>query len=963
MNYINLLNTKIKDKNMFHLKRIIALFVVFSFTLTFSQDDFSDESQTGTLINVVGKVMDESGNVIPGANVTIEGTDLGAATDEEGTFTIEDVEVGSSVTASVIGYEDLTLFVDSNEPIEFALKSSVLQLSSLDVVSNKAKFRETPVAFSDIESEDLQLRMASQDITMIMNETPGVHATVGPGGAGDSRVTVRGFDQRNTAIMVNGVPVNDMENGWVYWSNWDGMADVASKIQIQRGLGATNLAVASVGGNINITTSAADSEKGYGFKQEIGSESFLKSSLFYNTGRLDNGYAFSASLQRKTGNGWVDGTWTDAYAYFFTLNKSFGDHSIDVALLGAPQQHGQRDGDNIHSFDYQYTQDGVTEDRGWGSYSDYKTNYGDEDYRQLNFGGSGSGWGYVSSDNAESIKMGTDESLDGISDMLFGGIQHTKKVDDKWIINNRTNYYHKPVYNLNHNWRINENASLSSVLYGSNGRGGGTGPLNSRGDFLGPDGEVRYYKYINPDQDANGLYNWDGLISWNMSDWDSDASNGVGDTEYVSGEYRSKAIIRASVNHHDWYGVISNLKLENIIPDMTITTGVDLRSYKGIHYREVVNLLGGDYYVDFSDDNDVTNADKVKRIGDKVAYHNIGYNSWMGGFLQAEYSKDKLDAFFSLAGSNTTYQREDFFNYTDDSGDQKSEKASYPGSAVKIGANYNVNDNLNIFANIGALSVAPNFRSVYLNYNNTVNPEAKNEKVNNMELGIGYINPSLVLFGQTIDFVANVNLYNTNWQDKQIVRTQDDLIYNITGVNAVHKGIEIEGSIGLSNISAYGSLSLGDWRWDNDVVAEVASDYDRSDTASTYSVSIYAGGLPVGDAPQRQMMAGLKYKTSFGLTLNPVLKVNDRHYAAYDPEDMDEPVTGDKDFFIYQIPAYSILDLHLSYDLGNMLPVPASIGFHLLNLTDAEYFTSYVHGEGGFYGLGTRYNISLNVSL
>ena len=68
---------------------------------------------------------------------------------------------------------------------------------------------------------------------MIMNETPGVHATTGPGGAGDSRVTVRGFDQRNTAIMVNGVPVNDMENGWVYWSNWDGMADVASKFRFR----------------------------------------------------------------------------------------------------------------------------------------------------------------------------------------------------------------------------------------------------------------------------------------------------------------------------------------------------------------------------------------------------------------------------------------------------------------------------------------------------------------------------------------------------------------------------------------------------------------------------------------------------------------------------------------------------------------------------------------------------------
>ena len=91
-------------------------------------------------------------------------------------------------------------------------------------------------------------------------------------------------------------------------------------------------------------------------------------------------------------------------------------------------------------------------------------------------------------------------------------------------------------------------------------------PLNSRGDFLGDsnfgtDGEVSYFKYINPPKDENGLYEWDKLIAWNRSDWDADASNAIGDAEYVSDEYRSKAIIRASVNHHDWYGIISILNM------------------------------------------------------------------------------------------------------------------------------------------------------------------------------------------------------------------------------------------------------------------------------------------------------------------------------------------------------------------------------------------------------------------
>ena len=37
--------------------------------------------------------------------------------------------------------------------------------------------------------------------------------------------------------MINGVPVNDMENGRVYWSNWAGLSDVTSSMQVQRGLG------------------------------------------------------------------------------------------------------------------------------------------------------------------------------------------------------------------------------------------------------------------------------------------------------------------------------------------------------------------------------------------------------------------------------------------------------------------------------------------------------------------------------------------------------------------------------------------------------------------------------------------------------------------------------------------------------------------------------------------------------
>ena len=62
----------------------------------------------------------------------------------------------------------------------------------------------------------MEIRLGSQDIPMILNTTPSVYITQQGGGAG-ARINVRGFNQRNV-VMINGVPQNDMENGWVYWS-------------------------------------------------------------------------------------------------------------------------------------------------------------------------------------------------------------------------------------------------------------------------------------------------------------------------------------------------------------------------------------------------------------------------------------------------------------------------------------------------------------------------------------------------------------------------------------------------------------------------------------------------------------------------------------------------------------------------------------------------------------------------
>jgi outer membrane receptor for ferrienterochelin and colicin len=103
-------------------------------------------------------------------------------------------------------------------------------------VADIAKDRKTPVAVSTIKEAQIVERLGNQEFPEILKSTPSVYAAKGGGGFGDGKMNIRGFDQNNTAVMINGVPVNDMEDGAVYWSNWLGLSDVTSAMQVQRGL-------------------------------------------------------------------------------------------------------------------------------------------------------------------------------------------------------------------------------------------------------------------------------------------------------------------------------------------------------------------------------------------------------------------------------------------------------------------------------------------------------------------------------------------------------------------------------------------------------------------------------------------------------------------------------------------------------------------------------------------------------
>ncbi|MDQ7063568.1 MAG: TonB-dependent receptor [candidate division KSB1 bacterium] len=842
---------------------------------------------------IKGKVTDSStGDGLPGANVLIEGTTLGAASDAQGNFVIYNVPPGTyTVKATYIGYNILKKQVqvnsDETATVDFALEPQALVMEGVYVTASRAKERETPVAFTDVDKEIIQANLGSRDIPLVLNTTPSVYATPQGGGSGDARINIRGFDQRNVAIMINGVPVNDMENGWVYWSNWDGVGDVTSSIQVQRGLSAVNLAVPSIGGTMNILTDPTALERGGLFKQEIGSDGFLKSTLVFNSGLINDKLAVSAAVVRKLGDGIIDATWTDAWAYYFGASYNINQNNrLEFYALGAPQRHGQNlYKQNIAVYDTKFA----------ASLPDYDpmalTKY-NQAGRRFN-----QNWAPV------------DPNYNG-KQMVDG-----KAFDryDKAFINERENFYHKPQVNLNWYSKFTEKVGLFTVLYYSGGRGGGTGTY----------GRVDRKPWVAGNK-------WYASAPWTW-DWNSTIAKNSADPEG-----RSRGILRNSRNNQWTVGVISKASID-FSPKFKMIAGIDWRTAEIEHYREVRDLLGGQYYIDVDRNGNPASdfwsmEDARRKLGDRIAYDFKNDVDWLGVFAQGEYRGDAITAYGMAGYSTIKYRHTNYFRKDANGNVLVTESPTIGGYQAKGGASYRLGSFTNIYANVGYVSKVPIFDNVINDRTGQRADNPKNEKFTSVEFGVNFTQPEARLD-------VKLSAYYTLWKDRarSVNVTNADgsegIIF-ITGMNILHQGIELEAAYQLSRyVRLDGAVSVANWEYVDDV-SGVYKDYE-SGGALDVQYSFYVKGLKVGDAPQTQFALTTTVYPTQASEVKLVWRHYRDHYANWDPFSRTNPEDRVQS---WKIPNYSVVDLHASYALpftfGNLRP---KAFLHVFNLLDAVY--------------------------
>lgn len=832
---------------------------------------FSTFAQTGT---ISGKVLDQdTGEPLIGASVLVKGTTKGSVVDVEGNFKIGDVKTGTqTISVSFIGFEDRDIEVTVKEGKDtnigaINMVSSAIGLAEVEIIASVAIDRKTPVAVSTIKQMEIIETASNQEFPELLKSTPGVYATKAGGGYGDSRINLRGFNSENVAVLINGVPVNDMENGRVYWSNWAGLTDVTRSMQVQRGLGASKVAVPSIGGTINILTKTTDMTKGGTVFASTGNNNFSKVGFSLSTGLLENDWAVTMSAAKIQGDGFVEGTEFIGYNYFLNISKVLSvNHTLSFTGFGAPQQHGQRQ-NRLPIETIRNAPQGIRFNPDWG--------------------------------------------------ILEG---KEKSVED--------NFYHKPQMSLNHYWTISAKSELSTSVYASFGTGGG-------GRSIG-------FSTLSAPRTGNEYspIDLDALVDVNTASVDGSAVYALG----------------ASRNDHRWYGALSTYSTE-LTDEIDLLGGLDLRYYKGIHFQEVTDLLGADYYIDDSDEN---NPNNIVKEGDKYSYYNDGIVLWEGGFLQGEYTSGDLAAFVSLAASNTSYKRIDYFNYLDSDPLQETDYVNFFGFQIKGGANYNLTTNHNVFANIGYFEKAPNFNAVFQNFQNDINKNAENQKISSFEIGYGY---------RTRVFNANVNLYRTNWLDRTLVvsagQGEDEVFANVTGVNALHQGIEFDFEFRPTNkLTVRGMGSFGDWTWQNDITDVTLLDANQEVVGT---VNVFIADLKVGDAAQTTGALSVKYEVLKNLKIGAEYNYYADNFADFDPNSRDSE--NDRGVQSWELPDYGVMNANLRYQFKvNELDV--SLLGNLNNVLDTEFIGDARDGSAHnaqsalvYYGQGRTWTLGLRVNF
>jgi hypothetical protein len=732
----------------------------------------------------------------------------------------------------------------------FTLHAFTQEVDTLNTKQDKSDFPQVTVLPQDLESDNQAV-----EISGLLQSSQDIFVSTSGFVFGQTRFKIRGYESENTAVLMNGVQLNDLETGGAYWSSWGGLNDVTRNQEIDAGISSSKYSFGEVGGVTNMITRASTFRKQIKFTYSLTNRNYRDRLMFmYSTGLMENGWSIAAAGSRRWANeGYVEGTFYDAYSYFLSVEKKINkQHSIGLVAYGTPNKHG-RNGVSVQE-----------------AYDLAGTNY----YNPY--------WGYQNGEKR----------------------------------NASVSNYHQPMFVLSHYWDMDEKTKFTSAVFYSFGRGGSTALDWYEGADPRPDyyknlpsydgnftnnGDLAVFNYT-PEQKAE---RWRSDETFRQLDFDYFYFvNGknlftVQDVDGVEGQNQtgmlSNYVIEDRRNDKSQLGANFNL-IKEMNDHVTLSGGLNLNWYKSFQYKLVDDLLGGDFYLnidkfaerDFPEDspelqNDLNNPNRVIREGDKYGYDYTANINKYDFFVQADFKYARID--YYLAGTlsydqfwRTGHMKNGKFP-NDSYGD--SEKHSFTNYGVKAGATYKITGRNLIDANAFYSTRAPYFRTAYISprTRNEVIQGLTNEKILSGDISYIYRSPYVR---------ARVTGYYTKFTDQLYSRSfyheslRSYVNYQMVGVDKVHLGTElgIEGKV-TSNFTLFGVFAMGQFYYDSNPTATISVDNNATVISNR---TVYLKDYIDGGFPQTAASAGVKYRSSKNIFASFNVNYYDDIYVDLNPD-------------------------------------------------------------------------------
>ncbi|WP_428223621.1 TonB-dependent receptor plug domain-containing protein [Flavobacterium sp.] len=827
-------------------------------------------------------------------------------TDLVGNFSLKSRGTNAKLILRLSGYKTSYIFTETvNKSTDigtiFMEEEIVKQATNESSLVDLAVIRKSPISSVTLLENQGFNTNSNKDFIERTSNIAGVYTTTMGGGYSDAQMRMRGYNQANITPILDGIALNNPETGLISWNFIAPNADALQSVQLQKGLGASKLVNASVAGTINFMLKDPFVDNGNYFSLSTGNNGAYKYAINGSLGNIKKGFGLNLALNHTNGVGYMNNTGFNATGYYLAMGFTNEKNRFVLKLLGSPQWHDM---------------------------------------------------------NNRIESLGKITATDGSIDAYYN---HNSGMYNGQALNMYTQTSHVPTSTLEWEYKPNSKNSISLKAYSQLGFSSqtdivGENPFLSYSPFQTKDRQIDfdyirgyntrsvYYK----DSNNNDVpyYNW----LYDNGQWIAYARSKVaipnGKLLFLNSGYNTQRTTGLSlVENYKGTKVFGGLLNYQVQPFsfMKLNVGLDFRRSTYTNKRFVNNLFGADgyrfdpqqsrtaYTTDLFNAKDHMFDPFYKPKSAAVDYNNDNNITYGGAYTQVEFNFNKFNI-LAQGGYNRNEYYKRSYNLFNSEISNDSEVVKLDGYNAKIGVNWNISKNHNVWGNFGVVSRVPIFSYVFETYSINPNQRYINEKFRAAEIGYTFLS-------KKVNF--NVSTYANRLLDSVEPFADSDGFWGISeGITKVNYGIELDGVVQLTKfLDVFTSHNFGVWKYDSDA-SFTNLQYDPQVDVYPEVSTLYVKDVKVGGAPQWMSSLGVNVKPFRGFNVKVNAKYHDLFYSNTAVEQFDpiwyETAYATKEM---QLPSFTLLDASIDYELKLKNNQRVFLGYSMNNVLDTRYIT------------------------